>query len=355
MPALVRWQGALRSHTQCAAPSAFRAQRAPLKLPRCAWYHLVQVHSHIGHYGSFRILHETLVEEARRGRAAAQAEVCVASSQWWTQAWNSEHFSNRKCALSRATRNAQPPRCVQCSVHHPPRSLHWPCCRYACCGGSQRAFATGFSKYTPYALLRAVDGGLRILWTVLPEPNTHRAWAPRLHSVHSAPRTDGAALCLCYRSVAGLEANFALDGTARHPRARPRSHDRVEGLDTLTRGTGGSSLLTAMAACRHVSVYGFGLLRLDPPAPTGGEGAPHDEAREAAAAAARPQLIYAHFYDRRVARCTTDPQILQSWAARKTCRKRECRELRERWRRDRVGSELLLHVLHVFGMITWRQ
>ena len=68
----------------------------------------------------------------------------------------------------------------------------------------------------------------------------------------------------------------------------------------------------------------------------------------------RPQLVYGHFYDKRAALCTIDERVEQFVDWFRICKGPRCREIREKWWRDRIGSELTLHLLHVLGIVTWR-
>jgi len=120
--------------------------------------------------------------------------------------------------------------------------------------------------------------------------------------------------------------------------ARSSLLEGVAGAEALTRGSGGSTLLAALSACRHVTVYGSGLLRL----PTTRAGLP-------------PQLVYSHFYDESVARCTTEREVLRFAQRQGLCSKSTCKAARAGWLHDRLSSELLLHVMHALGLITWRQ
>lgn len=100
----------------------------------------------------------------------------------------------------------------------------------------------------------------------------------------------------------------------------------VAGLASLSESSGGNALLSAIAACRHVALYGSGLLRL------------RDEG----------ELVYAHFYDAGAGRCASAESEGTS------CNGARCQEARERWRRDRLETEVLLHALHALGVVEWQ-
>ena len=248
-------------------------------------------------------------------------EACICVCCYYICATGEEHFSNRQ---------------------------------HACCGGPDGGRTR--SRYAPHMLEKAIDRGLRILW-----------------------------------SGVGLGSTNTMTNTSQRLTAT--------GLEALTRGTGGSSLLTAISACEGVTIYGSGLLRLSPPRPiprpvpdapssipsssslrpltsqgrssqvrasradSQAESAPksseagqsHGRSHHGVVdAGTRPQLVYAHAYDGRVARCTTEQRALD-WASRHgVCQFRACREEKAKWWRDRMGTELVLHVLHSFGMVTWR-
>ena len=103
----------------------------------------------------------------------------------------------------------------------------------------------------------------------------------------------------------------------------------VAGLSSLSESSGGNALLSALAACRHVALYGSGLLRL----------------RE------EGELVYSHFYDAGGAgRCASPSAQLD----RQSCNRAACQEARRRWRRDRLETEVLLHALHALGIVAWQ-
>ena len=327
-----------------------------------------------------------LIRSLQAARASAQKEVCLVPSAWWAQPWGAEQFSNRQ---------------------------------YACCT-TPRAFHYEFSKYTPWILGWLVQRGMNLVF-----------------------------------STAGLQHTPDADGAGRW-------------LHALTRGTGGSSLLTALSACKDVTIYGTGLLRVNASSvraaeqkrfrdeesailqtrrgatrnvcaagshgtgyydflccdrgchTCGGHGcsklpnrtarlwplsqqsrlyarqrccergilshrqrlygprgefcrhardvgcyneerhrwmerAGRQTARAGAPRLIRPQLVYAHFYDKRAALCTIDERVKDYANSLRICKGPRCQEMREEWWQDRIGSELTLHLLHVFGIVTWRQ
>ena len=137
----------------------------------------------------------------------------------------------------------------------------------------------------------------------------------------------------------GLRLAIPVAG-AEESDCRLRVADAVDGLEALTRGSGGSSLLVALSACRQVSVYGTGLLRFP--------------AREGQGVADGPQLVYTHAYDDAATRCVTDTEVREWVKQQRYCRDVQCREARAKWLRDRLATEFLLHVLHALGVVTWR-
>ena len=253
-------------------------------------------------------------------------------------------------------------RCVHCVRYTcATGEEHFSNRQHGCCGGPDGGRTR--SRYAPHMLEKAVDRGLRILWSGV--------------------------------GLRSTDANQSL--TAKSLTAKSLT---ATGLESLTRGTGGSALLTAISACEGVTIYGSGLLRLSPPRPlprpvpgaassppipsfsslgpiaiapgrgksnpvraprADSQADPPPKSAEAGHAhhgvvdaGTRPQLVYAHAYDGRVARCTTEQQALD-WASRHgVCQFRVCREEKAKWWRDRMGTELVLHVLHSFGMVTWR-
>ena len=105
-------------------------------------------------------------------------------------------------------------------------------------------------------------------------------------------------------------------------------------IDALRESSGGNALQAALGLCGRVDLYGAGLL-----APRGVAG---------------PKL-YTHFFDKEVGDCL-EPRTNESAALLHA----EVDEvlardptLRQRFRTDRVGTELLLHVMAAFGAIRW--
>ncbi|KAL1500616.1 hypothetical protein AB1Y20_013268 [Prymnesium parvum] len=106
----------------------------------------------------------------------------------------------------------------------------------------------------------------------------------------------------------------------------------IDVLDKMRKGSGGNALLSAISMCRQpVDVYGAGLLSVD--------GVAGDK-------------VYAHAYDPGASRCIEEEQ-----GARFIGPKRDIRLLRwhekTEWKRQRIKTELLLHVLHALDVIHW--
>ena len=92
-------------------------------------------------------------------------------------------------------------------------------------------------------------------------------------------------------------------------------------------GSGGNALHAAIGLCERVEVYGAGLY----------------------AASSRDDKVYAHAYDAAVGRCVAPGERkfeFGSWLGLMGL---------FHWRRDRVTSEIVLHVLHLLGIIRWVQ
>jgi hypothetical protein len=107
-------------------------------------------------------------------------------------------------------------------------------------------------------------------------------------------------------------------------------------LNQMRESSGGSALQTAISLCEGtVDVYGMGLLSLS--------GASGDK-------------IYTHSYDDDVAaRCVHLHDAAEH--LRKTPEKvnRMRWSTKSKWKTQRIRSELLLHIMHVLGIVRWRQ
>ena len=119
----------------------------------------------------------------------------------------------------------------------------------------------------------------------------------------------------------------------------------LPGLRSLSKGSGGSSLITALSACQQVAVYGAGLMRLD--------GEAEGTVSVDSTLWGRPQLVYTHYYDVKAGRCTANTKMVRH-VRRKLCKSEQCQATRKSWLRDRIEGELAMHVLHVLGVIDWR-
>ena len=234
---------------------------------------------------------------------ADETETCVIAAPWWGQGWGAETFSNRL----------------------------FPCC--------DKQMVSNYSVAT----LRH-----KFWWA-------NETWA------------RGQPMRLAFASA----AIDTLGGAAAPADPGP-------GISALARSSGGNALLTALTACRQVSLYGAGLLRLPVAAPahasTGTTSAGTGTTTATEGRRASHQLVYAHYYDPRVGHCMTNASMVERHRA--DCARRAARHERTRrfradkgagrkderceprgrqWRRDRIETELLLHVLHVLGVVQWIQ
>lgn len=98
-------------------------------------------------------------------------------------------------------------------------------------------------------------------------------------------------------------------------------------IDSMLAGSGGNALHAALALCEHVDVYGAGLFS---------SGVTGDK-------------IYAHAYDEQVGTCLERGSRAYEFG--------NVRGLGTffSWRRDRIRTEILLHVLHALGVVRWVQ
>ena len=106
----------------------------------------------------------------------------------------------------------------------------------------------------------------------------------------------------------------------------------VPGLGALSQSSGGNALLIALTLCSRVSLYGSGLLRLDP-----------------TQFGDKSELVYAHFYDAGAGRC----RPISKATIRKKCTRLACQEARLKWRQDRIATELLFYLLDALQIINW--
>ena len=116
---------------------------------------------------------------------------------------------------------------------------------------------------------------------------------------------------------AGLGANAAA-----------RAEDAAAGASTwpftaLLHTSGGNALAAALTMCERVDVYGVGL---------------HSAGLDA-------DMSYVHFTDDHVATC----------ANKSSAHGRRLPPEYMRWLRDRVTHEVVIHTLHAFGILSWRQ
>jgi hypothetical protein len=151
---------------------------------------------------------------------------------------------------------------------------------------------------------------------------------------------NGKTVC-CERGPV-VRSNYSMDHLRSLVRAGARlafarsapSGDPV--LDFLRHSSGGSALHTAIALCRQpVSVYGVGLF---------------------SAAGALGDKLYAHAYDRRgVGTCVTLERAARAAGQTEEAFLRQRWMTKQRWRDQRLRGEMLMHLLHVLGIIRWRQ
>ena len=100
-----------------------------------------------------------------------------------------------------------------------------------------------------------------------------------------------------------------------------------ESIDAMLSGSGGNALHAALSLCAAVDVYGSGLHS---------RGVGHDK-------------IYAHAYDERVGHCLAPGSRPYRFGKLKGILGFV------KWRKDRVRTEMLLHVLHALGVVRWVQ
>ena len=100
-----------------------------------------------------------------------------------------------------------------------------------------------------------------------------------------------------------------------------------DGVDAMLAGSGGNALHAALALCDRVDLYGAGLFS---------SGVTGDK-------------IYAHAYDERVGMCLEPGSRVYEFGNVKGLAGFF------NWRRDRIRTEILLHVLHALGIVRWVQ
>ena len=106
----------------------------------------------------------------------------------------------------------------------------------------------------------------------------------------------------------------------------------IDSIDRQLYGTGGSCLHAAISACGTVSLYGAGLLSIE-------------DGRF---------KVYSHYYDEMVGTCSSPPSLSDERAAGAEATAAVALR-RQEWLRDRISNEVVLHVLHVFGIVRWVQ
>jgi len=106
-------------------------------------------------------------------------------------------------------------------------------------------------------------------------------------------------------------------------------HDAADfHVNGLRDSSGGNALLAAISLCDTVSLYGAGLLSVG--------GAAADK-------------VYVHFFDDAVGACLDEGNATLRGEADTR------RFSRATWLKDRLRTEMLLHVLHAMGIIRWVQ
>jgi hypothetical protein len=154
----------------------------------------------------------------------------------------------------------------------------------------------------------------------------------------------------------GLQIAFASAAADAMPSA---AAEAKPAFHALSRSSGGNALITALSACQTVNLYGAGLLRLS--TSSSGQRSNGDRTSEGS------QLVYAHYYDPRVGHCTSDAEALRM--LQRDCAERmdrhskrnrrggradeRCETRAHEWRRDRIETELGLHILHLLGIVQW--
>ena len=143
----------------------------------------------------------------------------------------------------------------------------------------------------------------------------------------------------------------------------------------MLESSGGNALVAAVAMCVEVDVYGYGLLSSDG-GPAGDKLYTHYFDSHVGGCMPRERLrgtehlqygAHLHYFATRVmAHCAANRSAgvttgldggsaaANGSTAAYWSRSRYCRVFRA-WRKDRVRAELLLHVLHALGIISWRQ
>ena len=145
---------------------------------------------------------------------------------------------------------------------------------------------------------------------------------------------------LCCDGRPARRSNYTLAALRRHAHRGLRlgllrgveSHDPI--LDGMRQSSGGSALHAAVSLCRRApDVYASGLL-----APDGAAG----------------EKVYTHAYDAHVGRCVSPERAAEFMKENVSDFERRRWATKTSWRRQRIGSELMIHVLHALGVVRWR-
>ena len=166
-----------------------------------------------------------------------------------------------------------------------------------------------------------------------------------MNDVHSNPSPFDVAVRSNYTTAHLARLAQVANASWGRSRSASSAHGRIvwfggenSGLDAsvavLRASSGGQAVLSALALCDKVDIYGSGLLSLG--------GATGDK-------------LYPHFYDERVGLCLPVPSA--NATARQQIMAASNRRWfsRANWRRDRLRMEMLLHILHSLGILHWVQ
>lgn len=192
----------------------------------------------------------------------------------------------------------------------------------------------------------------------LPYPCCEKRWVsnlslPRLHSLVSQYAVS-LAFALDDDASDMPPSSVSTSATAAHAHFAAASEDLdpsvLPGMDGMRshENSEGRALLAALSACDRVDLYGAGLV-------AHGE-EPASSATGATASEPQPREVVAgRFYDAALSRCVANSTanwrtLLDSKSNRARLRKRG-----HSWATSRLASEVLLQVLHSFGILTWQQ
>ena len=147
---------------------------------------------------------------------------------------------------------------------------------------------------------------------------------------HDASWRRGARSAPSHASPNGPGALRAAQGLEQHGARFAFHHGELSGdesVDAMLSGSGGNALHAAVTLCDAVDVYGAGL---------------HSAGVDA-------DKIYAHAYDERVGQCLEPGPRPYKFGKLKGILGFF------QWRKDRVRTEMLMHVFHALGVTRWVQ